>query len=82
MANVTTIAHDQDEKLIQELGYDDQGFLTKDDQGRMSLRYNDLISLLTKAIQEQQSIIEDQKADLDELKAWKEKVNKLLAIDH
>jgi len=40
------------------LGYDDQGFLTKDDEGRISLRYNDLIALHTKGMQEQQQIIE------------------------
>jgi len=46
------------------LGYTDQGFLTKDDEGKMSLRYNDLIALLTKAIQEQQQIIKNQEARL------------------
>jgi hypothetical protein len=53
------------EKVLQDLGYNDQGFLTKDDQGRMSLRYNDLIAVLTKAIQEQQEIIEKQNEKLD-----------------
>ena len=45
------------EQLLQDLGYVDQGFLTKDDNGYISLRYNDLIPILTKAIQEQQIII-------------------------
>ncbi len=45
------------ETVLNKTGYTDQGFLTKDDKGLMSLRYNDLIALLTKAIQEQQDII-------------------------
>ena len=53
------------EKVLKELGYDDQGFLTKDDDGFISLRYNDLIPLLTKAIQEQQEIIEQQNEQLE-----------------
>ena len=47
------------EGLLSEFGYSDQGFLTKDDKGLMSLRYNDLIALLTKSIQEQQDIINE-----------------------
>ena len=73
--------------VLRDLGYDDQGFLTKDDQGKMSLRYNDLIAVLTKAIQEQQQIIdlqknqlEHQNKDLSELKSWKEKVNQVLGL--
>jgi len=46
------------EALLTKIGYTDQGFLHKDDKGFMSLRYNDFIALLTKAIQEQQEIIE------------------------
>jgi len=45
------------EMVLAQLGYDDQGILTKDDEGFMSLRYNDFIPVLTKAIQEQQEII-------------------------
>ncbi|MBN4085275.1 tail fiber domain-containing protein, partial [Flavobacteriaceae bacterium AH-315-B10] len=48
------------EVLLAKIGYTDQGFLHKDDKGFMSLRYNDFIALLTKAIQEQQDIIEEQ----------------------
>lgn len=40
------------EQLLQELGYENQGILTKDDGGFMSLRYNDFIPVLTKAVQE------------------------------
>ncbi|WP_339895763.1 tail fiber domain-containing protein [uncultured Algibacter sp.] len=46
------------EALLTKVGYTEQGFLTKDDKGFMSLRYNDFIALLTKAIQEQQDIID------------------------
>ncbi|GAB1858306.1 hypothetical protein MHTCC0001_31430 [Flavobacteriaceae bacterium MHTCC 0001] len=53
------------EKTLQKLGYDDQGFLTKDDDGFLSVRYTDFIALLTKAIQEQQRIIEKQNAKID-----------------
>ena len=45
------------EVLLDKIGYKDQGFLSKDDKGFMSLRYNDFIGILTKAIQEQQDII-------------------------
>ena len=46
------------EAILNEMGYDDQGFLTKDDDGQLSLRYNDFIALLTKGMQEQQELIE------------------------
>jgi hypothetical protein len=46
------------EKTLATIGYKDQGFLTKDDKGYLSIRYNDLIPILTKAIQEQQAQIE------------------------
>ena len=51
------------EALLTKIGYTDQGFLHKDDKGFMSLRYNDFIALLTKAIQEQQEIIDDLKKE-------------------
>ena len=53
------------ELLLARIGYKDQGFLSEDNEGRMSLRYNDLIPLLTKAIQEQQDIIEAQNTKLE-----------------
>ncbi|RZV66311.1 MAG: hypothetical protein EX254_03975 [Flavobacteriaceae bacterium] len=55
------------EVLLAKVGYTDQGFLTKDDKGYISLRYNDLIALLTKAIQEQQDIIDGQKTQIKKL---------------
>ena len=53
--------------LLAKTGYKDQGFLTEDDEGRLSLRYNDFIALLTKAIQEQQDIIEQQNKKFENL---------------
>lgn len=53
------------EALLTKIGFKDQGFLTKDDKGYISLRYNDFIALLTKAIQEQQQIIETQNAKIE-----------------
>jgi len=40
------------EKLLVAVGYTDQGFLSKNSKGSLSLRYNDFIAILTKAIQE------------------------------
>jgi hypothetical protein len=57
------------EDLLAEVGYTDQGFLHKDDEGYMSLRYNDFIALLTKAIQEQQEIIEEQDNEIKSMKS-------------
>lgn len=48
------------EEVITKFDYADQGFLTKDDEGHLNLRYNDFIPLLTKAMQEQQEIIKKQ----------------------
>ncbi len=55
------------EQVLLKTDYEDQGFLTEDDEGRLSLRYNDLIPLLTKAIQEQQIIIEELKSRIEAL---------------
>ena len=57
------------EKLFEEMGIEDAGLLSKGDDGFLELRYNDFIPILTKAIQEQQSIIDNQQKQIDELKA-------------
>ena len=54
------------EALLNQMGYDDQGFLTKADNGTLSLRYNDFIALLTKGMQEQQEIIETQNYKIEQ----------------
>ncbi len=46
------------ENTLAEIGYVDQGILSKDAKGSLSLRYNDLIPVLTKAIQELNARIE------------------------
>ena len=56
------------EAVLNKIGYTDQGLLNKDDKGYMSLRYNDLIALLTKAIQEQQEIINTHNQEIKTLK--------------
>ncbi|MFC0605353.1 tail fiber domain-containing protein [Winogradskyella pulchriflava] len=56
-------------QLLEELGYKDQGILTTDDNGFMSLRYNDFIPVLVKAIQEQQEIISNQNNNISRLEA-------------
>ena len=56
------------EEVLAEMGYDDQGFLIEDDDGFLHLRYNDLIALLTKAIQDQQHIIEMQHLEIENQK--------------
>jgi hypothetical protein len=53
------------ELLLLNSGYKGQGFLTEDDEGLLSLRYNDFIALLTKAIQDQQILIEDLKERIE-----------------
>jgi hypothetical protein len=52
------------EELLDEIGYEDQGFLIRDDDGLLHLRYNDLIALLIKAIQDQQALIEEQNIEI------------------
>ncbi|MEH6765362.1 MAG: tail fiber domain-containing protein [Aequorivita antarctica] len=51
--------------LLEKLGYTDQGILSTDDNGFMSLRYNDFIPVLVKAVQEQQKLIEDLQKERD-----------------
>jgi trimeric autotransporter adhesin len=46
------------EETLNKMGIKDVGLLHKDDNGYLSIRYNDLIAVLVKAIQEQQAEIE------------------------
>ena len=57
------------EMLLNKLGFTNTGMLTTDDEGHLSLRYNDFIPILTKALQEQQTIIEGQHKDIKQLSA-------------
>ena len=69
------------EATLKEMGYDNQGFLTKDDQGQLSLRYNDFIALLTKGMQEQQQLIESLIIQNKQMKDDLAKINSLLEIN-
>ena len=62
-------------EILKELNYDDQGMLTEADDGFLSLRYNDLIPILVKAIQEQQAHISEQDIKLQNITSELEKVN-------
>ena len=63
------------ETALNKAGAINNGIITKDDAGMYSVRYNDLIAPMVKAIQEQQAIIQNQQKQIDELKAL---VNKLV----
>jgi len=65
------------EKVLNDLGYTKQGMLIKDDRGFMSLRYNDFIPVLTKAIQEQQEQIEKLKVKADKVDDLQKQINEL-----
>ncbi len=54
------------EVLLGKLGYTDQGLLNTDDNGYLSLRYNDFIPVLVKSIQEQQVLIESLQKEKEE----------------
>ncbi len=56
-------------KVLQEVGFDNQGFLTQTDQGYYEVRYNDFIPIAIKGIQEQQGQIQKQQQQIEELKA-------------
>lgn len=55
------------EALLNKFGLNNSGIITKDDKGYYSVRYNDLLAPIVKAIQEQNSIIEKQKEENDNL---------------
>lgn len=60
------IAQDVEELLVS-LGYSNQGIVATDSKGMKSVRYNDFIAVLTKALQEQQEIIEKQQGTIEAL---------------
>jgi hypothetical protein len=68
------------EIALNESEASNNGILTKDDAGMYSVRYNDLISISIKAIQEQQEIIETQNSKIlsleQRLKDLEEKLSK------
>ena len=63
------------EATLNNAGATNNGIISKDDKGMYSVRYNDLLAPMVKAIQEQQIIIEKQQKQIDDLKFL---VNKLI----
>jgi len=63
------------EEALNNAGATNNGIITKDDAGMYSVRYNDFIAPMVKAIQEQQTSIQNQQKQIDELKAL---INKLI----
>ena len=55
------------EAVLNEMGMENSGLISKDNEGSLELRYNDFIPILTKALQEQQAIIEELKARIETL---------------
>jgi len=65
-------------QVLEELNYDDQGLLTTDSKGYMSVRYNDFIPVLVKAVQEQQQQLKDQEKRFQEQEKRIERLHALL----
>jgi trimeric autotransporter adhesin len=57
------------EKVLEKHGFSEEqlGMLSKDDKGFYSVRYNDFIAPLIKAVQEQQKLIEQLQSDNEKL---------------
>ncbi len=60
------IAQDLEETLSAS-GVTDSGIISKDDKGMLSVRYNDLMAPMVKAMQEQQLLIQELKSKIEEL---------------
>ncbi len=63
------------EEALSISGVQNNGIISKDDEGMYGVRYNDFISPMVKAIQEQQILIEKQQKQIDELN---NKINELI----
>jgi hypothetical protein len=57
------------ETLLNTSGAANSGIITKDDEGMLSMRYNDLIAPMVKALQEQQDMIEELRLKNKDLEA-------------
>ena len=55
------------EVALRKVGYHDQGFLTKTDNGFFEVRYNDFIGIAINAIKEQQQTIDAQQKEMLEM---------------
>ncbi|MBL6663567.1 MAG: tail fiber domain-containing protein [Flavobacteriales bacterium] len=56
-------------QVLEDVGFDDQGFLTQTDQGYYEVRYNDFIPIAIKGIQQQQENIDKQQEEINQLSA-------------
>jgi hypothetical protein len=56
------------ETVLIKTGAINNGIITKDDAGMYSMRYNDFIAPMVKAIQEQQQLIELLQKEIEALK--------------
>jgi len=56
------------ENTLNKLGMPTNGIISKDDKGYYSVRYNDFIPVLIKAVQEQQTEIDELKQQVKEMK--------------
>jgi hypothetical protein len=69
------IAQEVDE-MLTKFGCTNNGIISKDDAGMLGMRYNDLMSITVKAMQEQQKIIDYQN---EKIKSLEERLNLLEA---
>lgn len=59
------------ESTLNKFNVKDNGIITKDNAGMLSLRYNDLHAPIVKAMQEQQAMIEELQKEIKEIKGRK-----------
>ncbi|MFV8351503.1 tail fiber domain-containing protein [Flavobacterium sp. XS2P14] len=59
------------ESTLNKFNVKDNGIITKDNAGMLSLRYNDLLAPIVKAMQEQQAMIEELQKEIKEIKSRK-----------
>ena len=71
------IAQDLEETLNAS-GASDNGIISKDDAGMYSVRYNDLMSPMVKAIQEQQTMIQEQQVLIKAMKQEQQELIKAM----
>jgi len=64
------------EETLNKAGVTNNGIISKDDNGMLSVRYNDLMAPMVKAIQEQKIIIDNQQKQIEKLKKLVERLIK------
>tara|TARA_B110000003_G_scaffold107457_1_gene109813 strand:- start:2397 stop:3737 length:1341 start_codon:yes stop_codon:yes gene_type:complete len=68
------------EVALAKVGYHDQGFLTKTDEGLFEVRYNDFIGIAINAIKEQEQTITYQQEKIGNYKKEMAQMNKTLLL--